>query len=93
MGGGRDGSGGFNTVASGGGLLDAVSFGLQVPDFSIGRVPNGTGLWNLNLPTPAALNSAAALTVSGKAGSMEEGGQLAREALQSGSPHAKDRLW
>ncbi|HTI97275.1 MAG TPA: lamin tail domain-containing protein [Dongiaceae bacterium] len=49
----------FNTAATGGGLLDAASFGLQITDYSLGRVPNGTGLWSLNLPTPAAPNTAA----------------------------------
>jgi hypothetical protein len=51
----------FNSLASGGGLIDAITFALQTPDFSLGRLPNGSGSWNLNIPTPAALNLAAGL--------------------------------
>lgn len=51
----------FNSVTNGGGLIDAISFGLQTPDFSIGRVPDGKGTWALNIPTPADMNSAAGL--------------------------------
>src|SRR5258705_411790 len=37
--------------------LDAVSFGLQLPDLTIGRVPDGpAGSWTLNEPTPALAN-------------------------------------
>lgn len=68
---------GFSLKASGGavylfdissavpGLIDGITYGLQVPDFSIGRVPNGTGAWTLNVPTPNTANVAAGLgTVS-----------------------------
>jgi hypothetical protein len=42
--------------ASGGGLLDSITFGLQAVDFSIGRItPSGTN-WTLNIPTPGATN-------------------------------------
>jgi hypothetical protein len=51
----------FNSVANGGGLIDSLSFGLQAADFSVGRFPNGSGAWALNLPTPAAANNIAAL--------------------------------
>ncbi|PYM11565.1 MAG: hypothetical protein DME18_13680, partial [Verrucomicrobia bacterium] len=51
----------FTTLANGGGLIDAVSYGLQTADFSIGRFPNGSGAWTLNVATPGALNSAAGL--------------------------------
>ena len=51
----------FSPLTNGGGLIDGISFGLQTPDFSIGRTPNGTGTWALNVPTPAALNNAAGL--------------------------------
>src|SRR5207249_9378704 len=51
----------FNRLSNGGGLIDAISFGLQTTDFSLGRVPNGSGAWTLNLATPGALNSAAGL--------------------------------
>src|SRR5439155_3387819 len=56
----------FNRLTNGGGLIDAVSFGVQTTDFSIGRFPNGSGAWTLNVATPGALNSAAGLgTVAG----------------------------
>lgn len=51
----------FNSATNGGGLIDAITFGLQTPDYSIGRVPDGTGTWTLNVPTPVAMNSAAGL--------------------------------
>ncbi len=56
----------FNSLTNGGGLIDSVAFGLQVSDFSIGRMPDGSGSWTLNLPTPDAFNTTAALdTASG----------------------------
>ncbi|MCP5515803.1 MAG: lamin tail domain-containing protein [Verrucomicrobiales bacterium] len=51
----------FNTPGMGGGLLDALSYGLQTPDFALARVPDGDGAWNLAVPTPGAPNQAAAL--------------------------------
>jgi hypothetical protein len=45
----------------GGALLDGVRFGLQAPDFSIGRLPDGEGAWILTVPTPEGANNAAAL--------------------------------
>jgi hypothetical protein len=48
-------------LAANGTTLDSVSFGLQLPDYSIGRVPNVTGSWVLNTPTPAMPNVAADL--------------------------------
>jgi hypothetical protein len=48
-------------LAANGTVIDSVSFGLQLPDYSIGRVPNGTGSWALNNPTPALANEAAQL--------------------------------
>ena len=50
----------FHNLALGGGLRDAVSWGHQLPDLSIGRAPNGSGPFALNLPTRLAINSAAA---------------------------------
>ena len=41
----------FHKVADGGGLQDAVSYGLQLGDFSIARSPNGTGQWALGVPS------------------------------------------
>ena len=50
----------FDKLASGGALQDSVVFGQQLPDFSIGRITNGTGAFALNVPTRGALNTAAA---------------------------------
>ena len=51
----------FNRPQSGGELLDAISFGIQASDWSIGRVPNGGSNWLLNVPTQGAQNIAASL--------------------------------
>jgi len=51
----------FDKPANGGGLLDSVSFGLQAPDLSIGRVPDGAITWLLNVPTKQAANVPAQL--------------------------------
>jgi hypothetical protein len=51
----------FNSPTNGGGLIDSVSFGLQATDYSIGRSPNGSGVWALNVPTPGAPNAIAGL--------------------------------
>ncbi|HKX61210.1 MAG TPA: lamin tail domain-containing protein, partial [Verrucomicrobiae bacterium] len=51
----------FNRPQSGGELLDSISFGIQAPDWSIGRVPSGGSNWNLNLPSPGGMNIATAL--------------------------------
>jgi uncharacterized delta-60 repeat protein len=40
----------------GGALLDEMTFGLQAADFSLGRVPDGTGAWVLCRPAAAAPN-------------------------------------
>ena len=41
--------------------MSSVSFGTQPEDLTIGRVPNGSGQWTLNLPTPGSANIAASL--------------------------------
>ena len=51
----------FDKLAHGGALLNAVSYGLQAVDFSISRVPNGTGPWALTIPTPNGASIPAAL--------------------------------
>jgi hypothetical protein len=51
----------FGSPTNGGGLIDGISYGLQTPDFSIGRIPNGTGAWALNVPSARAANTAAGL--------------------------------
>jgi hypothetical protein len=60
----------FNNPVLGTGIVDSVTFGLQTPDFSIGRVPDGSSAWSLTLPTiglsnaPALLGSAANLKIN-----------------------------
>lgn len=51
----------FDAPTVGGGLRDSVVYGRQLPDFSVGRSPNGSGAFTLNVPTFGALNSAAGL--------------------------------
>ncbi len=51
----------FQSPANGGAILDSVTLGVQAPDFSIGRVPNGNGNWTLTLPSRLAQNVAAGL--------------------------------
>ena len=51
----------FNRPSLGGALLDSVTFGIQAPDFSLARVPNGSSNWVLALPTLLAPNFAATL--------------------------------
>ena len=51
----------FDTLASGGGQLSAVSFGVQAADFSIGRVPNGSTNWVLCIESIGFGNSAVVL--------------------------------
>ncbi|MDP3073325.1 MAG: lamin tail domain-containing protein [Opitutaceae bacterium] len=48
----------YDTTAAGGALLDSVTFGFQIPDFSIARTGTG-GTWALTMPTPNAINAAA----------------------------------
>ncbi|MEY2408611.1 MAG: hypothetical protein QOF48_1281 [Verrucomicrobiota bacterium] len=49
----------FKKPADGGGVLSFVTFGLQIEDFSIGRVPSGSANWQLTIPSAASANSAA----------------------------------
>jgi hypothetical protein len=51
----------FDAPARLGVLLDSITFGVQVLDYSIGRAPDGTGKWGLTLGTPGSANIAAAL--------------------------------
>lgn len=50
----------FHSTALGGGLRDSVTWGNQLHDLSIGRSPDGSGAFVLNLPTRNAINTAAA---------------------------------
>ena len=49
----------FHAPQIGGGLRDSVSFGNQLSDLAIGRIPDGTGPFVLTLPTRGAANVAA----------------------------------
>ena len=48
----------FDTPANGGGLINSITYGIQTPNLSIGRVPDGGTNWVLNAPTPNAANFA-----------------------------------
>jgi hypothetical protein len=48
----------FNSLANGGGLVDSVEYGVQLPDKTIGRVADGS--WKLTVPTLGGANQAAA---------------------------------
>ena len=47
----------YDKPANGGGLIDSVVFGLQINDFTIGRIGYG-GVWKLNQPTFGQANIA-----------------------------------
>ena len=51
----------YHRAASGGALLDSVTFGLQLPNLSIGRFDNTGGDWVLTQPTFGTNNVAQAL--------------------------------
>ncbi len=46
----------YDTTANGGGLIDSVEFGMQLPDLSIGR--GADGQWRLTIPTLGQANVA-----------------------------------
>jgi hypothetical protein len=58
----RAGGGAVYLYDAGASLLDAVTYGPQAADFSIARLPNGSGAWTLALPTAGSANIA---TVAG----------------------------
>ena len=47
----------YDSLADGGGLVDSVTFGMQLPDRSIGRLADGT-TWGLRRPLSARYNVA-----------------------------------
>jgi hypothetical protein len=51
----------FTRLAEGGTLLSSIGYGLQAADFSIGRVPDGSTNWVLNVPSLGGANISAAL--------------------------------
>lgn len=46
----------FDKSTNAGALLDSIAYGIQVPNLSIGRIPDGTGTWRLTIPTPGSIN-------------------------------------
>jgi hypothetical protein len=48
-----------DTPANGGALLDAISFGFQIPDFSVSRTGADGATWALTVPTIGAANAGA----------------------------------
>jgi hypothetical protein len=53
------------TGAAGYSVQDFVTFGLQLPDLTIGRVADGKGAWQLTQPTPGRPNTGQALAPAG----------------------------
>ena len=51
----------YDKLGNGGSLLDAISYGVQANDYSIGRVSDGSTNWVLTVLTPGAHNLAATL--------------------------------
>lgn len=51
----------FNQLAAGGEMIDGITFGLQTPNFAVGRVPDGVGTWALTVPKRSDKNVAAGL--------------------------------
>ncbi len=51
----------FDQASAGGALLDGLTFGIQAPDLSLGRVPLTSTNWVLTLPTMGTTNLAATL--------------------------------
>jgi hypothetical protein len=56
-----------DTTASGGALLDAITFGFQIPDHSISRTGADATMWALTTPTLGAVNGSALATGSASA--------------------------
>jgi hypothetical protein len=51
----------FGPTANGVAVRDVVKFGQQIADLTIGRATDGSGVWQLTVPTPERVNQAAAL--------------------------------
>lgn len=49
-----------DTTANGGVLLDSITFGFQIPDYSLSRTGTGANTWALTTPTPNAANATTA---------------------------------
>jgi hypothetical protein len=48
----------YESVTDGGGLIDSIEYGLQIPGLSIGRLGHGGSVWALTRVTPGAANRA-----------------------------------
>jgi hypothetical protein len=48
-----------DTLASGGALIDSITFGFQIPDYSVARTGPGSNIWALSTPSPGAANGSA----------------------------------
>lgn len=46
----------YDKLSNGGSLLDSILYGVQAPDFAVGRVPDGGSNWVLTVPTRRAAN-------------------------------------
>jgi hypothetical protein len=49
----------YDSPGNGGALIDSLTFGFQIPDFSVSRTGAGANIWALTTPTAGAANSAA----------------------------------
>jgi hypothetical protein len=49
----------YDTTAAGGTVLDSITFGFQIPDYSVARTGTNGATWALTTPTPAAANGSA----------------------------------
>jgi hypothetical protein len=67
----------FDKAINGGGQLDSVEFGLQLPDLSVGRIADGT--WALTVPTFGTQNVAHPL---GDAAALADQRMARRRALE-----------
>ena len=46
----------YATTTAGGGLIDAIQFGFQIPNHSVSRTGPAANVWALTAPTPGAIN-------------------------------------
>ncbi len=56
----------YDNDGSGNALIDGITFGVQQPDISFGRIPNGTGPFQSLQPTPGGINQFASSTTDEK---------------------------
>ncbi len=56
----------YDNNDSGNALIDGITFGVQQPDISFGRIPNGTGPFQSLQPTPGGINQLSSSTTNEK---------------------------